>query len=200
MTPADVRQALAQASVHSDGGDYDLNPHRRAMMKGPLKNAAVLVPILLRPEGLSLLLTQRTETLSSHAGQISFPGGRIDAADSSPTAAALREAYEEVGIPETSVDVIGQLSWYQTGSGYNIQPVVGLVRPNFNVRPQPTEVAEVFEVPLLDALDPESHLIETREWENRPIHFYVIPVAGRRVWGATAGILVNLSRHLGLRS
>jgi 8-oxo-dGTP pyrophosphatase MutT (NUDIX family) len=200
MTPHEVRQALARAESVEQGGDYELNPHSQVSTTGPLKEAAVLVPILLRPAGLSILLTQRTETLSSHAGQISFPGGRIDVEDKTPTAAALREAYEEVGIPAASVDIIGQLSRYQTGSGYNIQPVVGLVTPDFEIRPQPSEVADVFEIPLLELLNPVQHMIESREWQDRLVHFYVIPVAGRRVWGATAGILVNLSRHLGLRS
>lgn len=200
MTPEQVRDAFARPLIGVDGGDFDLNPVSRPRSGRELKPAAVLVPILMRDEGLTLLLTQRTDTLSSHAGQISFPGGRVDATDVDPRSAALREAYEEVGLPHSHVDVIGDLPSYQTGSGYKIKPVVGMVRPGFNIQPQPSEVADVFELPLLEVVAPENTRIESRPWNDQTVHFYVIPVAERRVWGATAGIIVSLARQLGLRS
>ncbi len=200
MSPDQIRRILARPLPPHQGGDFDLNPHRRSTMTGQLKDAAVLVPILQRPERLSVLFTQRTDSLSSHAGQVSFPGGRMDSTDASAAGAALREAYEEVGIPGGNVEIIGDLPTYQTGSGYKIQPVVGLVQPDFIILPEPAEVAEVFELPLLDILNPANHQIETRDWNGMDIHFYVIPVGDRRIWGATAAIVVSLSRRLGLRS
>lgn len=200
MSPDHIRETLSAPLVSRDGGDFDLNPKRAETNRGQLKEAAVLVPIVYRAQQLSLLFTRRTETLSSHAGQISFPGGRVDSSDASPTQAALREAFEEVGIPGENVEVVGNLPRYQTGSGYNIQPVVGLVQPDFKLVPQPTEVAEVFELPLADLLNPANHRVEKRQWQDRDVHFYVIPVGERRIWGATAGIVVSLSRCLGLRS
>ncbi len=203
MTPDQLRRALASVPPR-ENGEFDLNPDRRNLMTATPKEAAVLVPILDHGPnhgfGLTVLFTRRTETLSSHAGQVSFPGGRIDPGDASPSAAALREAHEEIGLPASQVDLIGTLPTYHTGSGYRIQPVVGLVTPDFSRTPQPAEVAEIFELSLIDVLNPENHQIETRTWKDMDIRFYVIPVGGQRVWGATAAILVSLSRQLGLRS
>jgi 8-oxo-dGTP pyrophosphatase MutT (NUDIX family) len=199
LTPDKLRLALASRDLLSAGGDFDLNPDRRKAMTGPWKEAAVLIPILRRPSSLSVLFTRRTETMTSHAGQISFPGGKVDVGDRDPASTALREAYEEVGIPSTYVEVIGDLPTYKTGSGYKIQPVVGLVTPDFNFLPQPSEVAEIFEVPLSEILDPDNHMIETQTWNDAPVSYYVISVSGRRIWGATAAIVVSLSRKLGLR-
>jgi 8-oxo-dGTP pyrophosphatase MutT (NUDIX family) len=200
LTPDLLRDAFARPLIGVDGGDFDLNPVSRPKTSGLLKAAAVLVPVVARDQGLTLLLTKRTETLSSHAGQISFPGGRVDETDLDPRSAALREAHEEVGLPPSHVEVIGELPSYQTGSGYQIKPVVGIVRPGFNIQPQLSEVADVFELPLMDVLAPANHQVESRLWNDMTVHFYVIPVADRRVWGATAGIIVSLSRQLGLRS
>jgi 8-oxo-dGTP pyrophosphatase MutT (NUDIX family) len=158
--------------------------------------AAVLVGLVDRPDGPALLLTQRTEHLRDHAGQICFPGGRIEAADAGATAAALREAEEEVGLPPESVAVLGELPTYQTITGFRIHPVVGWVSPPFELRPDPFEVADVFEVPLHFVLDPENHRRQSYRRGSLTRGYYVVPYGGRFIWGATAGILVNLARVL----
>jgi 8-oxo-dGTP pyrophosphatase MutT (NUDIX family) len=153
----------------------------------------VLVPLIDRPEGLQVLLTQRTAHLKDHAGQISFPGGRAEPEDPDAVATALRETHEEVGLPADHVRVIGRLDNYITSTGYEVAPVVGLVRPPFPVKPDPYEVAEVFEVPLAFLVDPRNHERHSREWQGRTRYFYVLPYRDRYIWGATAGMLVNLA-------
>jgi 8-oxo-dGTP pyrophosphatase MutT (NUDIX family) len=154
--------------------------------------AAVLVPLVSRPDGLTVLLTQRTAHLSNHAGQVSFPGGRIEEHDCDPVAAALRETEEEIGLPASSVELLGWLDDYVTGTGFRIHPVVGLVEPPLTLSPDPFEVAEVFEVPLDFVLDPANHQRHVRMFEGRKRPYYAIPYEGRFIWGATAGMLINL--------
>jgi 8-oxo-dGTP pyrophosphatase MutT (NUDIX family) len=158
--------------------------------------AAVLVGLVDREGGPALLLTQRTEHLRDHAGQICFPGGRIEPDDASAAAAALREAGEEIGLDPARVAIIGQLPPYQTVTGFRIDPVVGWISPPFELRPDPYEVAEAFEVPLHFVLDPENH--RRQSYRRGPVTraYYVLPYQGRFIWGATAGILVNLARVL----
>jgi 8-oxo-dGTP pyrophosphatase MutT (NUDIX family) len=158
--------------------------------------AAVLVGLVDRSDGPALLLTQRTDHLRDHAGQICFPGGRIEAADAGASAAALREAEEEIGLDPGRVGVLGELPWYQTITGFRIHPVVGWVSPPFTLRPDPYEVAEVFEVPLHFVLDPENHRRQSYRRGSLTRGYYVLPYQGRFIWGATAGILVNLARVL----
>ncbi len=154
--------------------------------------AAVLVPLIDRPDGVSVMLTQRSKQLENHAGQVSFPGGRMEAGDATPSDAALREAEEEVGLPRDRVDLIGRLDDYLTLTGFHITPVVGLIEPAFQLRPDPEEVDEVFEVPLSFVLDPANHqLVEWVRSDERRQH-YVLAYGDRRIWGATAGMLVNL--------
>lgn len=156
--------------------------------------AGVLVPLVEREDGLSLLLTRRTDHLHHHAGQISFPGGRKEETDADITATALRETEEEIGLPPAAVRVLGVLPQYVTISAYAITPVVGVVTRPFAPRPDPFEVADVFEVPLAHVLDPSHHQRHFREENGRRRGYYAIPYGERLIWGATAGILVNFSR------
>jgi len=171
-------------------GDHDLNPGMQP--RDDLIPAAVLVPLVDRPDGLTVMLTQRTAHLNDHAGQISFPGGRVEPEDPSHLAAALREAEEEVGLPPDRVDIIGTLDPYIVRSGYRVTPVVGFVNPPFEVRADPFEVAEVFEVPLSFVLDTGNHETGSRVHDGVERTFYVLPYEDRYIWGATAGMLVNL--------
>ncbi|MGH6620299.1 MAG: CoA pyrophosphatase, partial [Alphaproteobacteria bacterium] len=157
---------------------------------------AVLVPIVERREGLTVLLTQRTDHLSAHAGQISFPGGRLEATDAGLEAAALRETEEEVGLRRDRIEVVGQLDLYVTRTGFEVTPVVGIVTPPFSLTPDPFEVADVFEVPLPFIIDPANHLKQSRLHNGIQRQFYVLPYDNRYIWGATAGMLVNLSEVL----
>jgi 8-oxo-dGTP pyrophosphatase MutT (NUDIX family) len=160
----------------------------------------VLVPIVDRgaqgAAGLTVLLTVRAPHLKMHSGQVSFPGGRVDARDASPEEAALREAHEEIGLDTGRVELLGRLPDYRTGTGYRITPVVGIVSAPFEAKPDPGEVSEVFEVPLALVLDPANHRRDSREWQGRVRHFFVIPHERHYIWGATAGMLVNFYRFV----
>lgn len=162
-------------------------------------DASVLVPIVLRPEP-TVLLTERTLHLSSHSGQVAFPGGRRDPEDGSAEATALREAYEEVGLEPGSVEVLGRLPVYVTGTAYSVTPVVGLVSPDVQYRPNPYEVADVFEVPLAFLLNPAHHQRHALDWEGAHREWFSMPYQDgekqRYIWGATAGMLRNLYRFL----
>jgi 8-oxo-dGTP pyrophosphatase MutT (NUDIX family) len=161
--------------------------------------AAVLVGIVDRPRP-TVILTERPATMRKHAGQVSFPGGRIDDGDAGPVAAALREAEEEIGLDPAEVLVIGTADPYRTVTGYAVVPVIGVVPPDLPLRPQPSEVAAIFEAPLDHLLDPANHELRSAEWQGRSRSFYEIDWHGRRIWGATAAMLVNLSRRLELVS
>jgi len=176
-------------------GDHDLNPGMTPPSMA-LTPAAVLVPLVDHPQGMSVLLTQRTAHLSAHAGQISFPGGRMEEADPDAIAAALRETEEEVGLPRELVEVIGRLDTYVTGTGFEITPVVGIVAPPMPISIDPFEVAEAFEVPLAFILDRRNHQRIERDMGAHSRSYYVLPYDGRNIWGATAGILVNLAEVL----
>ncbi|MCA0248287.1 MAG: CoA pyrophosphatase [Proteobacteria bacterium] len=154
--------------------------------------AAVLVPLVRRDAGLTVLLTQRTEDMPSHAGQIAFPGGRRQAEDPDEIATALRETEEEVGLTRDFIEVIGSMDHYRTGTGYEITPIVGIVTPGFTARADPREVADVFEVPLDHFLDERNHRIDSRVWQGRERRYYAMPYGERYIWGATAGMLKNL--------
>ena len=157
-----------------------------------LRPAAVLVPVVRREPGLTILLTQRTDHLYDHAGQISFPGGRSEADDESPAATALRESFEEIGLPHSLVEILGVLPEYTTVTGYRVTPVVGLVDPPPVFRLDEFEVAEAFEVPLAFFLDPGNHQRNTLQYQGRTRHYYAMPYEQRYIWGATAGMLMNL--------
>jgi len=179
-------------------GDHSLTPGTEPPAR-PLTAAAVLVPLVRREAELTVMLTERTATLSDHAGQVAFPGGRIEPSDADAVHAALREAEEEVGLPGDHVSVIGRLDTYITGTGFEIAPVVGMVRVPYPLKVDPAEVADVFEVPLAFVLDPANHERHSREVRGRVRAFYVLPYPGRYIWGATAGMLVNLAEVLGGR-
>ena len=162
---------------------------------GELRAAAVLVPIVARPAGPRVILTRRTERLRLHAGQISFPGGRLEPDDLSPLEAALRETWEEIGLPATCVDPVGYLDPYATITGFRVSPVVGIVEPGFTLKLDPNEVDEAFEVPLDFLLDPANCETRSREFRGRVRQYHVYPWQGRDIWGATASMLNNLSRR-----
>jgi len=159
--------------------------------------AAVLVGLVPRDDGLQVLLTRRTDSLRHHAGQVSFPGGRVEEVDQSPIHTALRETEEEIGMSPELVEVLGYLPEYRTSTGFRVTPVVGLVRPPFTLRPDPFEVAEVFEVPLAFLLDPANRQRHSREWRGRLRHYFAMPYGDYFIWGATAGMIVSLADRLG---
>ena len=163
---------------------------------GSLTPAAVLVPLVAHTDGVSLLMTQRTAHLRDHGGQISFPGGRIEPDDGSPEQAALRETFEEVGLAPELISVIGQLDTYETRTGFEVFPIVGVLEPGFEVVPDKFEVASVFEVPLSFVLDPDNHAVEEKVFKGIERRFYVLQYEQHRIWGATAGMLVNLYEAL----
>jgi 8-oxo-dGTP pyrophosphatase MutT (NUDIX family) len=159
---------------------------------GKVTKAAVLIPLVLKEDGLSVLLTQRTNHLRDHAGQISFPGGRMDPEDQSPNDTALRESQEEIGLDPRRVEIIGHLPQYLTVSGYSVTPVVGLVQAQAEYVLDEFEVADVFEVPLSFLLDPANHQVRLWQSEQGGRRFYSMPYENRFIWGATAGMLRNL--------
>ncbi len=158
--------------------------------------AAVLVPIVNQPGGLTLLFTQRSAHLHDHAGQISFPGGRVDEGDSDRVATALREAEEETGLSPSRVEIIGRLPEYDIPTGFRVTPVVGWVEPPFDLKPDPFEVADVFEVPLGFFLDPANHQRHSDVRNGRTRFYYSMPYGERNIWGATAGMLYSLYQVL----
>jgi 8-oxo-dGTP pyrophosphatase MutT (NUDIX family) len=159
--------------------------------------AAVLVPVVDRPRP-TVILTLRPETMRKHPGQISFPGGRLDPEDAGPIEAALREAEEEIGLHRDKVDVIGIADRYLTITGFEVTPVIGIVAPDAALRPHPGEVAAMFEAPLDYLLDPAHQAVRTVMWRGRERSYFEIDYEGRRIWGATAAMIVNLSRRLQL--
>jgi 8-oxo-dGTP pyrophosphatase MutT (NUDIX family) len=208
LTPEALRQRFSHAvaglrasdprTVAAMRGDHSLVPGG-APPATALTPAAVLVPLVMREEGLSVLLTQRTAHLAAHAGQISFPGGSVEPGDADSIDTALRETEEEVGLPRDYVEVIGRLDTYVTSTGFEITPVVALVRAPFPTRIDPFEVAEIFEVPLAFIVDPANHQRQSREFNGRLRTFFVLPYRQRYIWGATAGMLVNLAEVVGGR-
>jgi len=159
------------------------------------RTAAVLVPIVAR-DALHVLLTLRTEHLSSHAGQIAFPGGKVEAWDASPAAAALREAEEEIGLAPAFIEPVGYLDNVLTRTGFYIVPVVALLRPGFVLSPDAREVADVFEVPLAFLMDQRNHERHMRELNGEPRHYYAMPYQGRFIWGVTAEMIRNMHKRL----
>ena len=204
LDESDLRRRLverlslrAQHQARPKRGDFDLNPHTRESDPGRvLKPAAVLIPIIERRAAMAVLFTRRADHLARHAGQVSFPGGRFDDNDADGIAAALRETEEEVGLARAFVEVRGALDPYETGTGFAIHPFVGIVREGFELKIDKSEVAEAFEVPLAFLMDPRNHVPRTATWQGRERRFYGMTFDGHYIWGATAGILINLHERL----
>lgn len=164
----------------------------------PLTPAAVLFPIVLRDAGYTVLLTQRTTHLRDHAGQISFPGGRVEVEDATPIDTALRETWEEIGLARERIEILGYLPEYRTGTGFRVTPVVALVMPPFDLQPDPFEVAEIFEVPLSFLIDPANHQRHSLHYRGALRNYFAMPYGDYFIWGATAGMIRSLSERLGL--
>jgi 8-oxo-dGTP pyrophosphatase MutT (NUDIX family) len=185
----EIPPGLSDASIIPVSGD----PGNDRMLQiiaqeRPIRPAAVLIPIVDYPQP-TVLLTQRAAHLNDHAGQISFPGGKIDAADASPLDAALREAWEEIGLTREFIDPVGYLDLYATGFGFRILPTLARVRPGFKLRINETEVDDAFEVPLAFLMNPANHQLHSKEFRGIERSYYAMPFAERYIWGATAGIL-----------
>jgi 8-oxo-dGTP pyrophosphatase MutT (NUDIX family) len=189
----DPPAGLNDPSVIPRHGDHDLDPAvvQAIAAVRPIRPAAVLVGIVARAEPM-VLLTQRTAHLKDHAGQISFPGGKIDPGDISPAAAALREAQEEIGLPPHLVEPIGYLDIHMTTRGYRIVPTLARITSDFPLKLSRAEVDEAFEVPLAFLMAPQNHKLDSRQWNGLTRTFYAMPFGERYIWGATAGILRNL--------
>ncbi len=186
-----MRRRFSEGTVAAPVTETSLRDSNRQ-----LTPAAVLVPVVIRPTGPTILLTQRTAHLRDHAGQVSFPGGRCEEHDASPEHTALREAEEEVGIAPGQVEILGRLPEYRTGTGFVVTPVVGFVAPPLNLKLDDFEVAEVFEPPLHFLLDTSNHQRQTMEIRGERHEFWAMPWQGYFIWGATAGMLVTLHRFL----
>lgn len=203
ITTSLLRERLADTSKPSDPldvvvprGTYTWPEGMLERIASTLTPAGVLVPIRRYDDGPRVLLTQRSAELKRHAGQVSFPGGRMDENDPDIEATALRETREEIGLDPARVEVLGRLSDYHTRTDFRVTPVVALVAPPFELRLDAHEVDEAFEVPLAFVLDPANHQRHQREFQGRTVPFYAIPYRDYYIWGATAGMLINLYRFL----
>lgn len=178
-------------------GDHRLNPDFQVVLAGSiLRDAAVLIGLQQHGYEVRVILTQRTEQMRKHAGQVAFPGGAIDEEDLSHHRAALREAEEEIGLKPEDVEVIGQLPDYLAGSGFRIKPVLAIVTPDAPLTINPDEVAAVFDVPLAFLMDTSNHQRQSRVWQGIERHYYVIQYEERMIWGVTAGIVRMLYERL----
>lgn len=184
--------------VSATPGDHALNPGQIEVEQAlaVAKPAAVLIGLIARPQGPTVLLTERSTHLRSHSGQVAFPGGKIDAGDAGPVAAALREAREEIGLESRHVEPFGLLDPYLSGSGYRITPVVAEIHPPFDLVINRHEVADVFETPLEFLLEPRNHRRQSREWQGVMRHYYEMPWKNHYIWGVTAGILRHFYERL----
>ncbi|MEO4001377.1 CoA pyrophosphatase [Mesorhizobium sp. CAU 1732] len=193
------RRAAREQAPHdeTDYGDHRLNPDMRDLIvRDGLRDAAVLIPVVDRDGEASVILTKRTDTLRSHAGQVAFPGGRIDATDPTPEFTALRETEEEIGLGQEFIEIVGRMPDYVSGSGFRIVPVLSIVQPGFVLTINRDEVDDAFEVPLSFLMDPANHNRESRVWQERERFYYTMPFGDRYIWGVTAGIIRTLYERL----
>lgn len=190
------RVRIALRDVREGSSDFDLNPDFRLSPTRKLRPAAVLVPLIAGPTGIDVILTKRSSRLKHHPGQIAFPGGKVEADDATPAAAALREAWEEIGLPLESVRVVGELPPHETVTGFTMQPFVAAISDPFRAVPEAGEVAEVFRVPFAHVSNPENFSVQRRRWQGKWRHFYTVPYGPYYIWGATARILRGLADAL----
>jgi 8-oxo-dGTP pyrophosphatase MutT (NUDIX family) len=177
-------------------GDHQLAPHSAPERDSLHRPAAVLVPVVARADEATVLLTRRAAGLRDHSGQIAFPGGKIDAADASPLATALREAHEEIGLDRRFVSPLGYLDAYETSTGFRVLPVIAVIDPGYELFLNASEVDAAFEVPLAFLMSAGNHQRHAREWQGSLRHYYAMPYANHYIWGATAGIIRNLYERL----
>jgi 8-oxo-dGTP pyrophosphatase MutT (NUDIX family) len=196
ITSARVAERVANAGQFLRTHEHDLWHQYQILPEQEVKHAAVLVPLVERDDGVYVLLTQRTTYLNGHAGQISFPGGSVEAHDRHRQDTALRETEEEIGLARSCITVLGQLPEYEMQSGFRITPVVGWVQPPYSTRPDPLEVQDIFEVPLNHFLQPESYQRRRYVLEGKEHKYLAIPYRGRYLWGATAGMLYSFYQLL----
>ncbi|MEE9427008.1 MAG: CoA pyrophosphatase [Paracoccaceae bacterium] len=190
----EIRQALQKPALPTS--DYDLNPDVVLPKNRKLRPAAVLVALLTSDEGLQVLLTKRAASLVHHPGQIAFAGGKVETADNGPVKAALREAWEEIGLMQNNVEVLGTLPLHETVTGFNVTPVVGIIKRTFDPKPEPGEVAEVFSVPLAHVTELARFQVRSRHWQGSQRYYQTVPYGPYYIWGATARILHALAQRL----
>jgi 8-oxo-dGTP pyrophosphatase MutT (NUDIX family) len=192
-----LRAVAERVEDAEEYGDHRFNPqHGPLIRRTDLRDAAVLVPVVDHGDEATVILTKRAEKLRNHSGQVAFPGGRIDPTDPTPEHAALRETMEEIGLDAGHIEIIGRIPDYVAGSGYRIAPVLGIVRPGFQLTINEHEVDAAFEVPLRFLMDPANHRRDSRMWDDKEWFYYDMPYGGRRIWGVTAGIIRTLYERL----
>ncbi len=196
MTDLTSRLQAALARPGPPSSDFDLNRDVVPPEGRTLRSAAVLVAISVAQGAPRVILTKRSSALRHHPGQIAFPGGKADKGDGTPTRTALREAQEEIGLPTGKVQVLGELSAHETVTGFAITPVLALVGEEFDIVPQPEEVAEVFTVPLAHLLNPDNYMIQSRRWRGHRRHYFAVPYGPYYIWGATARMLRALAARM----
>lgn len=192
-----LHRAIASGPLSDGSSDFDLNPEFTLPAVRKLRPAGVLMAISVAAAEPRLILTKRSSALKHHPGQIAFPGGKVDEGDRDVTHAALREAWEEIGLPQDLPEVIGQLPTHETVTGFMVTPVVAVLRSDFDIRPEAGEVDEVFSVPLSHVLNPAHYIVESRRWRGTRRRYYTVPYGPYYIWGATARMLRQFADRMG---